>query len=95
VWISKGDKYPFTSPETWRTRSWLLVHKVGRQLGSATEHDRRVAMLLLRSPSRLAGNHTSLRGHLEEIAYGSQGHSADATSREDLGANDRHDLDNG
>jgi len=69
VWISKGAKYPFTSPEDWRTRGWLLVRKVRRD-GCVTANDRRVAMLLLKHQLASRSNHVELRSQLEDISYG-------------------------
>jgi len=68
-WINRSATYPHTTPETWRTRGWLLVRKV-RRARSATDNDRRVAMLLLNHPLAARSNHVELRAELEAISYG-------------------------
>jgi hypothetical protein len=67
--VNRTGEYPFTTPETWRTRGWLLVKKV-RRAGSATANDRRVAAMLLKHQLSARSNHALLRSELETIAYG-------------------------
>ncbi len=69
MWSNRQGEYPYTTPETWRTRGWLLVKKV-RRAGSATANDRRVAALLLQHQLAARSNHALLRAELEELAYG-------------------------
>jgi len=80
MWVNRTDRYPYTSPEVWRTRGWLNVRKV-LGTGVPTAHDRRVAMLLLGHPHASRASHAPLRGLLEEIAYGDDNAAAKLTAR--------------
>ena len=62
------DTFPYVSRETWCTRGWLLVRKV-RRYALVTDHDRRVAMLLLKD-KRHPRSAKELALELEAIAHG-------------------------
>lgn len=64
-WISRRDKYPYVSRETWTTRTWLLLKKVDRQSGVVGLSDLRVAVELLRLAPKAAPQH--LMQYLEEV----------------------------
>jgi len=68
-----SSKYPFTSPEDWRTRGWTLIRKIARAgTTPPTDNDRRVAMLLLGHAHASRAYHAQLRGLLEGVAYGGE-----------------------
>ena len=44
MWVNRSGKYPYTTPQTWNTRTWLFLRKHPPTVRSATA--RRTAALL-------------------------------------------------